>query len=410
MLDTLMWAVYFSALYLAVFWLLVLLAGREEELEEIPEEELPRVSVVVPAYNEEDMLAECVESLLKLDYPGEKLEIIVVNDGSTDKTREIAESFGEKIKLINLKKNSGTKAIPLNVGLRKATGEFVACLDADSVVGSSNLKNMLRYFQDERVAAVTPALKVYHPKNLLQKLQWFEYIFAIFLRKYMAAIDSIYVTPGPFTVYRRQVLLDEGGFDEENITEDMEIALRLQYRQHKIANAFDANVYSLSPDNLSELYQQRRRWYHGLLSNSIKYKKLFFNRSYGDFGILMPLNVFSVIILMVSTFIFTYYSLKPFWAKLVNFYLIDFDLWVLLQNLNFNLILLDLDYTKLWIVLAVLAMGIVTLIISHRISTERIRRYGFRPLVAFMLFYFLFLGYVWIGVVSGLAVNRRRRW
>ncbi|MFH1721512.1 MAG: glycosyltransferase family 2 protein [Candidatus Altiarchaeota archaeon] len=386
------------------------MTGQDEDLQELSDESLPNVSVIVPAFNEEAMLAKCIDSLLGLDYPSGKLEIIVVNDGSSDGTEKIAQSYSGHVKLVNLGKNSGHKAVPLNIGLKHAKGEFVACLDADSVVASDALRKMLPHFTEDKVAAVTPALKVFHPGNLIQKLQWFEYIFAIFLRRYMAAIDSIYVTPGPFTVYRKNVITEIGGFDEQNITEDMEIALRMQSKHYKIANAFDANVYSFSPETISELYLQRRRWYHGLLSNSIKYKHLFFNRSYGDFGILMPLNVFSVVVLMVSTFLVTYYAIQPLWRRLVHFYLIDFDFLTLLRDLHLNIAVLDVNYVKLWVILAVLAMGVVTLIVSHRISREKIRKYGFKPLGAFMLFYFLFLGYIWIAVISNLVINRNQKW
>lgn len=410
MFDLVMWGIYFCALYLAVFWLLVLVMGRDPQLEDIPDEKLPPVSIIVPAYNEERMLAECIDSLFALDYPKDRLQVVVVNDGSTDRTREIAASYGERITLINREENSGHKAVPLNEGVRHATGEFIACLDADSVVEPAALRKMLPHFTGDDVAAVTPALKVYHPHKLIQKLQWFEYIFAIFLRRYMAAIDAIYVTPGPFTVYRKSIFDVVGGFDEQNITEDMEIALRIQDHHYKIANAFDANVYSYSPESMGELYLQRRRWYHGLLANSLGYRHLFFNRSYGDFGILMPLNVFSVLILIVSTAIFAYYAVQPLWRQFIHFYLIDFDFWTLLTNFTLNYSLLDVDYLKLWVVLSVFAMGIITLIVSHRISAERARKFGYKPLAAFMMFYFLFLGCIWIGVVSHLAINRKRRW
>jgi biofilm PGA synthesis N-glycosyltransferase PgaC len=240
MFWSIMWGVYFASLFLSVFWLLVLIergwGRREGDLERTP-----KVSVIVPAYNEEEFIGDCVRSLLALDYPKDRLEVVVVNDGSSDRTREICESFGDKISLINLEKNSGRKAIPLNVGLREASGELVACLDADSVVDARALRRMLAYFDDD-VAAVTPALKVLEPANLLQKMQWFEYLFAILLRRLMSLIDCIYVTPGPFSLYRRKLVLGLGGFDENNITEDMELALRLQANHYRIENAPDAYV------------------------------------------------------------------------------------------------------------------------------------------------------------------------
>jgi cellulose synthase/poly-beta-1,6-N-acetylglucosamine synthase-like glycosyltransferase len=403
-----MWGVYFASLFLSIFWLLVLIeegwSRRKEDLEYTP-----RVSVVVPAYNEGEFIGDCIQSLLSLDYPKDKLEVIVVNDGSTDKTREICESFGNKIKLVNLTKNSGRKAIPLNIGLQSASGEFVACLDADSVVDPHALRRMLPYFDDD-VSAVTPALKVRDPKNMLQKMQWYEYLFAILLRKLMSLIDCIYVTPGPFSLYRREVVLSLGGFDEKNITEDMELALRLQANNHRIKNAHDAYVYTNTPERFGELYKQRKRWYYGLLYNSSKYKSLFFNKSYGDFGILMPLNIISVMVLVISTPLILYYTLNPLAKNIWRLFLVNFDIMPYITNFSFNFNLLDIDYLKLLVILAVGFMGVLSLLLSNRFSNERIRKHGVAPVVAFMLLYFLFLGVLWIGTLADLPRISKRRW
>jgi len=408
MVGFLMWGVYFAALFLSVFWLLVLIEGgwstrKTDKLK------TPKVSVVVPAYNEGDFVGKCIQSLLDLDYPKKQLEIIVVNDGSFDNTKKVCEEFGGEIKLINLEKNSGRKAIPLNIGLKQAQGEFVVCLDADSIVDPNALKRMLPYFDDD-VGAVTPALKVFDPKTLIQKLQWFEYLFSILLRKLMSLIDAIYVTPGPFSIYRRKLVLDLGGFDENNITEDMELALRLQAKNYRIENAPDAYVYTQTPARLGELYSQRKRWYYGLLYNSAKYKDIFFNKRYGDFGWLMPLNIISVVVLMISTPLILYYTLNPLWDVFVRLLLVDFDVITYLLNLRFDLNILDFNYLKVVIILAVGFMGVLTLLLSHFFSHEKARKYGLRPVLAFMLFYFLFLGILWIGTFIQLPTISKRRW
>lgn len=408
-MDILMWVIYFCSLYFSIFWLLVLVERLFGEKAADGEPFQPSVSIIIPAYNEEKNIGECIESLLKLDYPREKLEIIVVNDGSQDKTRQICESFGNKIRLINLKDNSGTKATPVNVGLKKAGGEIVGCLDADSVVESYTLKRMLPYFS-ENVGAVTPALKVYKPENLLQKLQWFEYIFSILLRKLMSLIDCIYVTPGPFSLYRKEALDKIGDFDEKNITEDMEMALRLQANQYAIKNAADAFVWTIAPKNMRDLFSQRRRWYQGLLQNSLKYRRLFFNRKYGDFGLMMPMNVLSVIILLTTTVLFTYYLLEPIIDNFFKLALVDFDVLTYLESIKISIILLDFDFTKLFVIFFVALVGVIGIILSHRMANERVRKYGVRPLMVFMMFYFIFLGYLWFGSIVSFLGGTREKW
>lgn len=414
MFSILEWGVYLCSLYFAVFWLLVLIEkginSTISNLGTVKDEDLPVVSVIVPAYNEEIMIDQSINSLLDLDYPNDKLEIIVINDGSTDNTKEICEKFLGRIKLINLIKNSGVKVIPLNIGLEHAKGEIVACLDADSVVEKDALRKMIPYFSDKDVVAVTPALKVWKPKNLLQKLQWFEYIFAIFLRKLMALINCIYVTPGPFTLYRRDILLMVGGFDESNITEDMEIALRLQSNNYRIENAVNANVYTLAPPYLRDIYTQRRRWYNGLIYNSMKYRNLFFNMACGDFGIMMPLHVFSAVVLVLSTFLFGYYLFNPMIHELSKLLLINFDIITLLKGLDLDILLLDIDIMKLFVMGVLLILGIISLLLAHRFSNERIMKYGISPAIVFVLFYFLFLGGIWIVVATEWIRGMRRIW
>jgi len=329
------------------------------------------VSIIVPAYNEEGIVAQSIESLKNLDYPQDKKEIIVVNDGSTDRTRGICEKI-EGITLINLEKNSGTKAIPLNRGIAAAHGEIIACLDADSIVDKNALRRMIGFFEDPAVGAVTPTLKVYEPKNMIQKLQWLEYIFAVFLRKLMTFIDCIYVTPGPFTLYRREALDCLGGFDEKNITEDMEIALNLQKNNYRIENAVNADVYTLSPENIRGLYKQRRRWYQGLIHNSVKYRKLFFNREYGDFGMLMPLHVLSACILILSTVLFLYYLVDPITTEMHNLSLVGYDITTYVRSLHWNITALDIDYTKTIITGFIVVIGTATFILGHEFAGERV--------------------------------------
>lgn len=409
--DALMWGIYICTLYLSSFWLLVLAENRGaiKKADKNPNSELPTVSIIVPAYNEDRIVAESVKSLQNLDYPSDKIEIIVVNDGSTDRTKEICEKI-PGIRLINLEKNSGTKATPLNRGIEESHGEIIACLDADSMVDRHALRRMIGFFQDPHVGAVTPSLKVHDPKNMIQKLQWFEYLFAVFLRKLMSFIDCIYVTPGPFTLYRREALTRLGGFDEKNITEDMEIALKLQENNYRIENAVDADVYTLAPNSLGNLYRQRRRWYQGLIHNSIKYRRLFFNAEYGDFGMLMPLHILSAVVLVLSTLLFVYFLVNPIITELSNLSLIGFDLTTYLRNIHWNLTILDLDYPKLIVTFFILVLGATTFILSHEFSGEKITKYGLAAVLAYMLFYFILLGFIWLGLLAEFATGSKRRW
>jgi cellulose synthase/poly-beta-1,6-N-acetylglucosamine synthase-like glycosyltransferase len=265
----------------------------------------PKISVIVPAYNEEKNIRKCIESLLSANYPKDKLEVIVVDDGSTDRTYEIAKSIKDKRVKVYTKPNSG-KGASLNFGIERASGELIAVLDADSTIGHETILRMLHLFEDEDVAAVTAAVKVRKSSNLIKEFQRIEYLFIIFTRKLLSFIDAVPVTPGPFSIYRSNVLRKIGGFDENNLVEDHEIALRLQYYNYKIRSSIDADVYTEVPENTSALMKQRVRWQKGGILNVINYRKMI-NPAYGDFGVfVLPLTILSVFLVFGITAITIY--------------------------------------------------------------------------------------------------------
>lgn len=275
------YAIAFATIYVAVLFLLIYLE-EAEGMEDPKPARFPGVSILVPAYNEEEHIGRTVESLLSLEYPGER-EIIVVNDGSTDDTSKIARGFEKKGVVVVDKENAG-KASAMNAGIARAKGELIAVLDADSIVARDALLHMAGYFGDSEVMAVTPMMKVWESRTPAQKLQRAEYILNSFAKKLLEQLDAITVTPGPFSVYRASVFRKLGGFDEETLTEDQEMALRMQRANMRIASSVGAVVYTDAPKGLRELYLQRKRWYTGFLQNMWKYKDLF-GPKYGDLGI-----------------------------------------------------------------------------------------------------------------------------
>lgn len=249
---------------------------------------LPSVAVIVPCYNEAGTVGATCDSLLALDYPKEKLEVILVNDGSTDGTRDAMARFATHPLVRIIHKENGGKHTALNVGIAATTAELVGCLDADSFVEPDALREIVPCFAHANVAAATAAMSVHRPKNLLQHMQNAEYIFGITLRHAVASVNGLYVTPGPFSFYRRSVIGKVGGFRRGHQTEDMEMALRLQHAGYEIENAPRARVYTKSPDTVFKLIKQRTRWTTGFLRNILgEYRGLVGNTRYGALGVLM---------------------------------------------------------------------------------------------------------------------------
>ncbi|MHB8660361.1 MAG: glycosyltransferase family 2 protein [Minisyncoccota bacterium] len=249
---------------------------------------LPSVAVIVPCWNEAATVGATCDSLLALKYPKEKLSIILVDDGSTDGTRDAMARFAKYPQMRIIHKENGGKHTALNVGIAATEAELIGCLDADSFVEPDALREIVPCFADAQVAAVTAAMSAYQPKNLLQHMQYAEYIFGIAFRHAIASVNGLYVTPGPFSFYRRSVINGLGGFRYGHQTEDMEMALRIQQAGYNIENAPRARVYTKTPNTLLKLVKQRTRWTTGFLRNITgEYRGLIGSRRYGALGTLM---------------------------------------------------------------------------------------------------------------------------
>lgn len=267
----------------------------------------PSVAVIVPCYNEAATVAATCDSLLALDYPKEKLEVILVDDGSTDGTASAMQRFVGHPQVRIVRKENGGKHTALNAGIALTQAEIIGCLDADSFVEADALREIIPCFATANVAAVTAAMSVHKPENLLQEMQNAEYIFGITLRHSLASINGLYVTPGPFSFYRRAVLTELGGFRYGHQTEDMEMALRIQRAGYHIENAPYARVYTKAPSSVLALIKQRTRWTTGFIRNILgEYRGLVGSREHGVLGMLiLPTGLAAIVSgILIFSFMF----------------------------------------------------------------------------------------------------------
>ncbi len=391
-------------LFTTVFFLMTFFedAGREKRRNDY----LPKVTIAVPTWNDADTIAETIKSLLQLDYPKDKLEIIVVeNNGSTDGTLEVARQFETQgVKVFSIKE--GGKGHAMNFAIKQATGEIFGGLDSDSIVAPDALKNMMPLFADEKVMAVTPTLKVNNPKGLWQRIQAVEFLYGVFLRKVFALLDSIHVTPGPFTMYRKEFFDKYGGYDTDNITEDMEVALRIQSLKFRIENAIDANVYANSPSRFRELFRQRNRWYLGFLDNVPKYKQLL-SPDYGILGVfILPLSFYSIFFAIAM---FVYQSqlfIKSGLLQLATISAVNFDLLGLAKTNDSPLFFMAPTVFAAASSI-VLAMSILSFYIAIKYSKDDLY-----PFLSYVLYYPLYLSLFalwWLGAFWCKAFARELR-
>ena len=399
-----MYVVSYFGLFTSIFFLLTLLEN-SKRLKNPKLKTFPKVSIIVPAYNEEKTIAKTVKSLLNLNYPKDRFEVIVVDDGSKDNTFKVASSF--KVKNLRVfRKENGGKASALNFALDLCSGEFVGALDADSFVTKDALRKIVGYFENPQVMAVTPSLKVYQPISILQKIQKIEYIFGTFLRKIFAFLGSIHVTPGPFTIYRKVFFDRYGKYDPNNLTEDIEIALRIQTHKFIIENSVDATVYTIAPKTFKPLMKQRLRWYVGFINNVFNYKHLF-SPKYGNLGMfVLPAAFISAFLVIITLFYTLYKFTSNTIQRITNWIAIDFDLKRLFKW-NFDAFFINLNSIAILAILA-LIVGIMVIIIAKVLSKEKSSiKVSY---IFYLLFYWFLYGLWWFLAGMSKLTGKKIYW
>lgn len=319
------------------------------------------VSILVPAYNEEETICDCVESLSYVDYP--EYEIIVIDDGSNDDTsnklinkfelkkvprpvRRLVKCKNEQfiyegyikdgIKLTLVKKENGGKADALNMGINVSKYPLFISLDADSILQRDSISNIVMPFmEDDTTIAVGGSIKVANqvvldkgkvikvmpPKKILTIFQTIEY-YRVFLttRVWFNSFNGNLIISGAFGLFKKNAVLNVGGYDTDTVGEDMDLVVKIHsfYRKnkikYKIKYEYKAICWSQVPEKLKDLKGQRRRWHIGLITSLNSHRYIFLNPKYGLVGIFSFLyfvvyemfsciiDVFGLIIILISYF------------------------------------------------------------------------------------------------------------
>ncbi|MDH3278775.1 MAG: glycosyltransferase [Nitrosopumilus sp.] len=242
-----------------------------------------KISILIPAHNEESCIHESIEASLATFYPNK--EIIVIDDGSTDNTYNIAKKYADKnlIKLVHIKKG-GSKAAALNFGYTYSTGDIVITMDADTKLECHSLEKIIRKFDDQRIVAVSGniiPLGDDHVTNLLTKIQSNEYAISFEIGKRISSCFNILlVISGAFGVFRRNALNWDGLFCTNTMTEDFDKSIKIQKMGQIISFAEKSFAHSFCPNNWRLWITQRTRWAHGHLQTLLKNKDVLFSSRY----------------------------------------------------------------------------------------------------------------------------------
>ena len=242
------------------------------------------ISAVVPAYNEEAVIARTVDSLLAQEPP--ILEVLCVDDGSKDRTLQILhERYDGNPRVRIFGKPNGGKSSALNLGFAEARGEVVVALDSDTIFTPETVRELCAPFADARVAAVAGNAKVGNRVNRLTRWQALEYVTAQNLeRRAWDLAGAVPVVPGAVGAWRRALVVDAGGFHEDTLAEDTDLTLRLIAQGHRVAYAERALGYTEAPERVRALLKQRYRWTYGVLQACWKHKGRLFRRQGGVLG------------------------------------------------------------------------------------------------------------------------------
>jgi len=221
------------------------------------------VTVLVPAYNEAVGIAQSVRSLAASHYPG--LEVLVIDDGSTDGTAEIVESLGlPNVRVI--RQANGGKAAALRTGTREARYDTLVMLDGDTVFEPDTIRRLVQPLRDPRVGAVSGNTKVGNRRGLLGRWQHLEYVAGFNLdRRLLDLLRCITTVPGAAGAFRREAVLAAGGLSTDTLAEDTDITMGILRAGYEVVHEERARAWTEAPSSITDLWRQRWRWGYGTL-------------------------------------------------------------------------------------------------------------------------------------------------
>jgi biofilm PGA synthesis N-glycosyltransferase PgaC len=357
----------------------------------------PFVSIIVPVYNESRVIRDSIKSLLELNYSN--YEIIIVNDGSTDDTKEVAESLvgyqkgrltDIKVSLIN--QPNGGKSRALNSGIKHSQAEIILCMDGDSQLSPESVRLAVRHFENPQIGAVAGNVKVLNRKKFLTDLQALEYIEGLNMaRSAQSYIRLVNIIPGPIGLFRRKAIVDSGYYSNDTFAEDADLTLKILANGWKIYYEPASVSYTEAPSGLQQLLKQRYRWTRGIIQSIRKHKRLMINPSInlGDTFILWTMfyealiwpamNIAANVFFIVAAIAFGFsYLIFFWWAGLALLDLITALYCIAVEKEEFRLIVYAIIYRMFFILVVDIckAMSTIEEFLGIKMTWGKLERVG----------------------------------
>ncbi len=405
---TVIYLVYsFIAFYFLFLFILIYIQNKKEIFTYPKPKKDYSLSIVIPCYNEGGTIEETIKSVLNAGYKNLK-KVIVVDDCSKDNSYEIIKRFAKKyprVVVTQTPKNTGCAAGSKNHGAKFVDTELIGFSDGDSFIEVGSIDKMVGFFNDPQVACVTASVLVQNRKKFIEKLQSIEYKIIKFSRKLLEFVDSIYVTPGPLGIFRKSAFDKIGGFDESNLTEDIEITWHFQAEGYKVKMGVSARAYTVAPSKIKSWIAQRNRWNMGGLQTIFKYWKTWFRKGMlGNF--ILPFFVLSWVLGLFGLTVLVYRLVRNI---VLRFLSTSYSVQAQTAVFRFNDINLT-PHVLLFFGLTLFALGLwFTIVALINMKESRKKRENFFTVGFYMIFYLLM--YPIILIISGYKfVRGHKKW
>lgn len=298
----------FRILLMAVMAFIQQIKSRKNKLtDDLILKDVPSVSIIVPAYNEEVNAVKTVENLLQQDYP--HFDIVFVDDGSKDSTyQKVYDAFKNYSNVRILTKPNGGKASALNYGILQSNNDYVICIDADTQLKQDAVTQLMKKMlakpnDDMPIGAVAGNVKVGNENNMITRWQSIEYTTAQnFDRRAFDLINGITVVPGAIGAFRKEAIEKAGGFTTDTLAEDCDLTIRILRHGYRVLNCTEAIAVTEAPETLRQFMKQRFRWSYGIMQSFWKNRDACFNPAYKGLGMVALPNVllFQIILPIIA--------------------------------------------------------------------------------------------------------------
>lgn len=387
-------SIVLSILLIVVAWDIFYIAKRKKS-NHTAKKISPEVSVIIPAYNESSVLPNTLQKIFSSNYPKSKMEVLVVDDGSTDDTAGVARKFGAEV--VRNKKNVG-KCEALNIGIKNAKNDIIITTDADTEFESSAIENLVKHFSDKKVGAVAGYYKALPAENLfpkfsfgklktflLVKFQNLEYLTFLFARRKQAAFDAVMVVPGSIGAFRKRVLQEIGGFDSKMLIEDYDATLKIHKAGYKIVCDKNAVAWTKPPISLRQIAKQRTRWYRGGFEVIAKHSDMILGK-HGFVSLFLGLEYITIFLQMI---LFGFIGASVY-EKII---LLHQNFFQIIFNWLYGMIHLRAIDVFGGVIIAAFSVALAEAYYSVKITKSSIKNLAYFPIIGI---YLSFLGFVWL--------------